>query len=78
MKMMLKEPHITPEDLSNIKVRTTVVVGEKDMVTMEETKIIADSIPGAKLMVLPKEGHGSYIVHKTAIADIIIKETENE
>ena len=78
LKMILNEPHITPEELSEIKVKTTVVVGEKDMVTMEETKIIADSIPGAKLMVLPKEGHGSYIVHKTAIADIIIKETENE
>lgn len=78
LKMILNEPHITPEELASIKTKTTVIVGEKDMVTMDETKIIADSIPNAKLMVLPKEGHGSYIVHKTAIADIILKETENE
>ena len=78
MKMMLKEPHITPEELSGIDVKTTVIVGEKDMVTMEETKIIADNIKDSKLMVLPKEGHGSYIVHKTAIADIIINEIEND
>ena len=43
--------------------------------TYEENKIIADCIPDAKLKVLPKEGHGSYIVHKTDIADIILKET---
>ena len=78
MKMMLHEPHITPEELSGIDIKTTVIVGEKDMVTMEETKIIADNIKDSKLIVLPKEGHGSYIVHKTAIADIIINEIEND
>lgn len=78
LKMVLSEPHITKEELAAVNVKTTVVVGEKDAVTMEETKIIADNIPGAKLIVLPKEGHGSYIVHKTKIADLIIKEIEED
>ena len=55
--------------------RQRVVAGEKDMVTYEETKLIADSIPEAKLRIIPKAGHGSYIVHKKDIADIILEET---
>ena len=33
------------------------------------------SIPGAKMRIIPGEGHGSYIVHKSSIADIIMEET---
>lgn len=75
LKMILEEPHITPEQLATIKVPTTVIAGEKDMVKLEETKLIARSVPNSKLRILPKEGHGSYIVHKTKIADIILEET---
>ena len=78
MKMILKEPNIDPETLRDIRVKTTVIVGEKDMVTMEETRAIANAIDGAKLIVLPKEGHGSYIVHKTKIADLILEETKED
>ena len=75
MEMMLREPDIKPEDLKKISVPVSVVAGEKDMVTYEETKLIADSIPEAKLRIIPKAGHGSYIVHKKDIADIILEET---
>ena len=75
MEMMLKEPDIKPEDLKKISVPVSVVAGEKDMVTYEETVLIADSIPEAKLRIIPKAGHGSYIVHKKDIADIILEET---
>ena len=78
MKLMLNEPHITKEELSKIKVKTTVIAGEKDLIIEEETKMIADNIENAKLMILPGEGHGSYIVHKTKIADIIIDEVNLE
>ena len=76
MEMMLKEPNITVEQLSTIKIPTIVIAGEKDVIKPEETKLIAQSIPNAKLRILPKEGHGSYIVHKTKIADIILEEVE--
>ena len=78
MELMLKEPHISKEDLSKIKVKTTVIAGEKDLIYEEETKTIADNIENAKLLILPKEGHGSYIVHKTKIADIIIDEVNSD
>lgn len=75
LKMMLNEPHITAEELSSIKVPTTVIAGEKDLVRQKETEAIAAAIPGSKLRILKGEGHGSYIVHKTVIADLILEET---
>jgi len=78
MELMLKEPHISKEDLGKIKVKTTVIAGEKDLIYEEETKTIADNIKNARLLILPDEGHGSYIVHKTKIADIIIDEVNSD
>ena len=75
IRLMLDEPHITPEQLAQIKVPTVVMAGEKDLVRREETGKIAGSIPGAKLRIIEGEGHGSYIVNSSRIADIIMEET---
>jgi len=75
MKLMLDEPDISTDKLAQIKVPTVVMAGEKDLVLERETAKIAMSIPGAKLRIIPGEGHGSYIVHKSRIADIIMEET---
>ena len=75
MKLMLDEPNISTDELAQIKVPTVVMAGEKDLVLGKETAKIAMAIPGAKLRIIPGEGHGSYIVHKSRIADIIMEET---
>ena len=75
MNLMITEPHITPEELGQISIPTVVIAGEKDLVLGAETAKIAMSIPGAKLRIIPGEGHGSYIVHSSRIADIIMEET---
>ena len=75
MTMILTEPHITTEELAQIKVPTVVIAGARDIVTGRETAQIAMSIPGAKLRIIPDEGHGSYIVNSSQIADIIMEET---
>ena len=75
LKMMLKEPNITEDQLAAIKIPTTVLAGEKDVILKKETERIATSIPGSKLRILPGEGHGSYIVHNTRVAEIILEET---
>ena len=72
IKMMLIEPHIFDDELARIACDTTVIAGEKDLITKEHTEHIAKAIKGSKLMILPEEGHGSYIVKKTKIADIIL------
>ena len=71
LEMMLREPHITDEQLRAIRVRTLILAGSKDLVREEETRRIADTIPGAELRILPGEGHGSYIIHQTKIAELI-------
>ena len=71
LELMLKEPHISDEELSVIKARTLVLAGSKDLVTESETRHIAGCIPGARLEILEGEGHGSYIMHKTKIANLI-------
>ncbi len=75
MKLMLDEPDISTDELAQIKVPTVVMAGEKDLVLGKETAKIAMAIPGAKLRIISGEGHGSYIVHKSRIADIIMEET---
>ena len=76
--MMLTEPNIPPEDLDTIHVPTLVIAGEKDVIIEKETKRIASSIPDAALMILPGEDHGSYIIHQTKIAEIILEEVRRE
>ena len=71
MKLMLEEPHITKNDLAQIKARTLVLAGEKDLVLETQTLEIAAGIEGAKCRILKGEGHGSYIVHSTKIAGLI-------
>lgn len=75
MKLMLDEPHISAEELAEIRVPTVVIAGEKDLVLGTETVKIASSIPGAKMRIVPGEGHGSYIVNSSRIADIIMEVT---
>lgn len=71
LRLMLDEPHIDVKMLHGIKARTLVLAGEKDAVKEEETLQIGANIPGAVIRILPGESHGSYIVHKTTVAELI-------
>lgn len=51
--LMVNEPNIKPEELRAIQAPTLVIVGTKDMIKQEHTEIIAQSIPNAKLSVIP-------------------------
>lgn len=72
-ELMLKEPHITKEQLASIETPTLVLAGSKDLVVEEDTRFIASSIPNASLKILDGEGHESYIVHKTKVAELILE-----
>ena len=71
LRLMLKEPQITKEDLGRITARTLVLAGSRDVIQEKETRRIAEGIPGAELQILPGETHGSYIVHQKKIGEII-------
>ena len=70
-KLMLDEPDITDEELRSIRASTLVLAGSRDLIPEKESRHIAEAIPGAELSILKGEGHGSYIVHSTKIADLI-------
>ena len=70
--LMISGPHLKGEDFENIKVPSLVIAGEKDVVKEKDTKFIASSIKDSKLLILKGEDHGSYIIHSTKIAEIIL------
>ena len=74
IELMKNEPDIEPAELSRITVKTLVTAGSRDLIREAETRLIAESIPNARLMILKGEKHGSYIVHSTKIADILLNE----
>lgn len=63
LQLMLTQPHISGWQLTGISTPTLVLAGEKDLITEEQTRRIARSIPDAKLLILPGETHSSYVVH---------------
>ena len=70
--LMLTEPHISSEQLQAITTPTLVLAGSKDLVVEADTRFIAEHIPNATLKILEGEGHASYIVHKTKVAELIL------
>lgn len=50
--LMVNDPALTPEDVAKIKAETLVISGTKDVIKTEHTKLIAKSIPNAKLVLL--------------------------
>lgn len=59
--MMLKEPDIKPEELSAIKCPVLVTAGSKDLISVEHTTLIADSLPDSELVIFEGETHSSFI-----------------
>ena len=72
LALMLNEPYISDDILARIRADTLVLAGDSDVIYEEETRHIADAIPGAELQTLEDENHGSYIVHSEKIAKLII------
>lgn len=73
IKMMLDEPNIPIEDLSKITIPVHVLAGEKDVIKLEHTKLIANNIKNSTLEIIKNENHGSYIIHSDKLYEIIKK-----
>ena len=50
--LMVKEPNISPDELSKITAPTLVICGKNDMIKESHTKEIAENIPNAKLSII--------------------------
>ena len=68
-----KGTYIPIEDLQKITIPVHVLAGEKDVIKLEHTKLIADNIKNSTLEIIKNENHGSYIVHSEKLYEIIKK-----
>ncbi len=73
IKMMLDEPNIPLKDLHKITIPVHVLAGEKDVIKLEHTKLIANNIKNSTVEIVSNEKHGSYIIHSDKIYEIIKK-----
>ena len=74
LRLMLEEPSITPEELGKITCPVLVTAGEHDVVKLDDTRLIARSIPRSRLLILSGEDHASYIAGSEKIARLILSE----
>ncbi len=51
--LMVNDPNISPQSLSELCVKTLVIAGTKDMIKEAHTRLICDSLPNARLVLLP-------------------------
>ena len=51
--LMVNDPNVKPEELAQIQNPTLVMAGDKDMIKDSHTRLIAQSIPGAELAIIP-------------------------
>ena len=51
--LMVNDPALTPEMIAAIQAPTLVMAGTRDMIKEAHTRLIAESIPGARLVFIP-------------------------
>lgn len=57
LSLMVNEPQLRFNDLKKIQIPTLVIAGEKDMIKTSHTKMIAASLPNAKLEIIANADH---------------------
>lgn len=71
-RLWTNEPRIDPADLSAVRARTLVMSGDRDTIRPDHSLLIASSIPGAQLCILPGATHG-LISERPELISVIIK-----
>lgn len=71
-RMMQVEPTMTPQDMQTIRVPALIMAGEHDLILEDHTRLIASSIPGAELRIIPGEDHGSYICNTPKLTRLLL------
>ena len=50
--LMVNEPHFAPQDLRKLELPALVIAGDRDMIRDRHTRLIAESLPNARLKIL--------------------------
>jgi len=71
--MMLDEPDIALESLKAIPCPALVTVGDKDLISVEHTKLISDNIPDSELVIVRNATHSSFIKRNPRMGKLLLK-----
>lgn len=67
------EPNFTEDQLASITVPTMIAIGDHDeVISRDHTVFIANTIPGAKLTILPNVGHSAPVEDPTGYASAVL------
>ena len=72
--LMVNDPNIKPEELKDIHAKTLVIAGTKDMIRESHTRLIAQSIPDSKLVLIEGDhfvAHGNPDKFNCAVLDFL-------
>ncbi len=58
------EPHITTAQLGTIQCPALIIGGDHDVIRVQHTVLIAQSVPNSDLWILPNSGHSTPIYYK--------------
>jgi pimeloyl-ACP methyl ester carboxylesterase len=70
-RVELTENYLSAEALRQIKVPCLCVVGEKDWVKIEHVRWYSQLMPNARLVIMPRQKHSSYVDHSLKTLDLI-------
>ncbi len=70
--MWTKEPDIAPESLGAVSAPALVMAGQHDVIPLEHTALIAESIVGAQVCVLP--GSHLLVMERPLLVGRIVRE----
>lgn len=72
-RLWMSEPAIDPADLARIEAPTLVMSGDRDTIRVDHSLLIAASIPGAELCIVPGSSH-ALIAERPELISTIIRE----
>lgn len=72
IELMLKEPHITKDELQKINCPTLILAGENDVIKRSHTLKIHQYIRDSRMMIIQGHDHESYIMNSNYLKDIIL------
>jgi pimeloyl-ACP methyl ester carboxylesterase len=73
MRLMIEQPDIMAEQLKTIETPTTIFYAEKDIVKLSHSQIANENIKKSKLVFVPKENHGSYVLDNKKLYNHIME-----
>lgn len=72
LRLMVRHPQLTLEQLRRISAPALVLAGEHDIVKEDETRRIADAIPDSRLFIVPGAGHALPMKHPDIVLSHVL------